>query len=736
MKCKAFLFSLLFIIPGLARSDEGMWLPFLVGEQKYAEMKEMGLKLTSEELYDINNSSLKDAIVMLDNGSCSAEIVSSKGLLFTNHHCGYDDIQVHSSVEHDYLSDGFWAMSMEEELPNPGKIASLLIRVEDVTSQITKELNGKMSEQERNAKIEEVSEAIISKAIEGTNYNGEVSIMYEGSEFYLFVYETFRDIRLVGAPPSSIGDYGGDTDNWMWPRHTADFSIFRIYTAPDGSPADYSAENIPLKPKHFLPVSIDGIKKDDFSMVWGNPGTTDRYLSSFGVHLALSQVNPSISKLGGIMLDNMKKEMEKSDKVRIQYASKYASIANFWKLYTGQSKWLDRLDVYHVKKNQESEFAQWFEQNEERKAKYGRVLYNLKNVHIDLRDGYYQKVSIYFNLIHNFGIECLSFSNNSNLLIEAINSGNQKNIDEAVSILKEDAEDFYKDFYLPVEKQNMIDLLSAYKEDIPDFMHADFMTLINDKYKGEIEKYAEDVYNKSIFASKESYLSFLNKPSIAKLEKDPIIILANSLNAKNHHFMLESLDVYDLLDKSNRAFIAGLREMNEEALYPNANSTMRVTYGKAIDYYPADAVHYHWQTFLKGVIEKEDPDNDEFIVPARLKEIYETKDFGRYGEGDKMPTCFITNHDITGGSSGSSVINGKGELIGIAFDSNWEGVSGDIAFNPDQQRCVNVDIRYVLLIIDKFAGCTRLIDEMNIVKTVKIKDPVIEKAVEEPVESM
>lgn len=732
MKFKVFFISILFILPSLVYSDEGMWLPFLVGEQNYAKMQEMGLKLTVEELYDINNACLKDAIVMLDGGGCSAELVSAQGLIFTNHHCAYDDIQSHSSIENDYLSDGFWAKSLEEELPNQGKTASILVRVDDVSNQILTKLSRNMTESERNAEISKLSEEIIYRAIEGTHYRAEVSVMFGGSEFYLFVYETYRDIRLVGAPPSSIGDYGGDTDNWMWPRHTGDFSVYRIYTSPDGKPADYSPDNIPYKPKHFLPISIDGIKEGDFAMVWGYPGTTDRYLSSFGVKLALDQANPAISKLGGIMLDNMKEEMAKNEKVRIQYASKYASIANFWKLYTGQTKWLKRLNVYSKKKGLESEFAQWFEQDNNRKANYGKVLYNLRSAHVDMRDAYYQTVSIYFSLMYNFGIELLNFSSNSNLLIEAMTSGDQSKIDEVVTILKADAENFYKDFYLPIDKQNMTDLITAYTRDIPDFMQADVIGIINTKFKGDISAYAEDVYKRTIFASKESYIAFLEKPNLAKLEKDPIIVLANSLATKNHQFMVESRDVYDLLDKSNREFIAGIREMNaDKAYYPDANSTMRVTYGEVIDYYPADAVHYHWQTFLKGVIEKEDKENDEFFVPEKLKQIYADKDFGDYGEGDRMPTCFITNHDITGGSSGSSVINGEGELIGIAFDSNWEGVSGDIAFNPAQQRCVNVDIRYVLLIIDKFAGAQHIMDELKIVKTEEIEEPVQEEQTEE-----
>ncbi|MCK4663101.1 MAG: S46 family peptidase [Bacteroidales bacterium] len=709
-----------------ANADEGMWLPLLLNKMNYAEMQKMGLKLTPEQLYSINNSSLKDAIVMLDGGSCSAEVVSPEGLLFTNHHCGYDNIQEHSSVEHDYLTDGFWAMSREEELSNPGKTASFLIRIEDVTAKVLDEISNEISEKERTEKIHEIISKIEKEATEETHYNARVSTMFGGNEYYLYVYETFRDVRLVGAPPSSIGDYGGDTDNWMWPRHTGDFTIFRIYCAPDGKPADYSEKNIPYKPKHFLPISLKGVKKDDFAMVWGNPGNTDRYLSSFGVEYALNYFNPAIIKICNKLLEIMKEDMDADKKVRIQYASKYAGIANVWKLYLGQSKSLKKLDVYNSKAILENNFTNWVNADEARKKEYGSVIDDISEYYKISSDKKYNIATLCFRLIYIFGAEILDFANQSNDLISALKSG--ENINEAVEKYKEIANKYFKDYNLPTEKKKFTELLKIYSEGVPSDLQADIISEIKTKYKGNFEKYIEYLYSKSIFSTPEKLNSFLDKPNLKTIEKDPALKAATS-------FFNSVANIENLSEKENgkirrasRLFIKGLREMMpNKKFYPNANSTMRCSYGTIVDYYPADAVYYDWHTYMKGIIEKEDPENEDFIVPEKLKEIYLKKDFGRYGEGDKMPLCFLTNNDITGGSSGSSVINANGELIGIAFDSNWEGVGGDIIFDPDMQRCVNVDIRYVLLIIDKYAGATHLIDEMTLINNKPVVKPDTEE---------
>ena len=707
----------LFFLPGICKSDEGMWLPILIGENTYAKMQEMGLKLTPDQIFSMNNSSMKDAIVMLDGGSCSAEVVSSEGLLFTNHHCGYGEIQAHSSVDHNYLNDGFWAMSKEEELPNPGKTASFLVRIEDVTQQALDKILPSDSEIIRDRKIIENFGEIIKNATENTYYNAEVVSMFSGNQYFLFVYETFRDVRLVGAPPSSIGDYGGDIDNWMWPRHTGDFSVFRIYCAPDGNPAEYSPENIPITPEHFLPISIKGIQKDDFAMVWGNPGTTDRYLASRGVDYALKEFNPAIVKLGGIMLEEMKKEMEKSDEVHIKYASKYAMIANFWKLYYGQSRGLKRLNVIKSKKEIEDNFVLWIRQNPEKRSEYASIISDFDEIYDDLYLKKYALANIYFALIYNYGVEIFDIADNNDRFIVALESNNKEAVKDIITEMKEHAEHFYKDYYYVVDKNKCTKLLKAYISDIPKELQCDLVPLIQKKYKGDVDKYTDMLYTKSIFATHESFLKFLEKPSAKTLKNDPVYLAFNMLLKKSNEIAQLNQYINEMQSKANRLFLKGLMEMNnDKEFYPNANSTMRMSYGKVSDYYPADGVYYSWQTFMKGIMEKEDSESEEFIVPERLKEIYENKDFGIYGEGNKMPVCFLTNHDITGGSSGSSVINGNGELIGLAFDSNWEGVSGDIAYNSKMQRCVNVDIRYVLLIIDKFAGAKNLIKELEIVQ--------------------
>ncbi len=716
--------------------DEGMWLPMFVERLNYTDMQKMGLQLTPEELYSINHSSLKDAIVGLAEGSaprgyfCTGEIVSSKGLIFTNHHCGYGSIQEHSSVEHDYLTEGFWAYSHEEELPNPGLTASTLVRMEDVTDTILSALNDEMTEDERSEKIQEISKGIEEKAAEDGKYNPIVKSFFDGNEFYLFVYQTFKDVRLVGAPPSSIGKYGGDTDNWMWPRHTGDFSIFRIYADKDGNPAEYSEDNVPLKPKHHLPVSIKGVEKDDFAMIWGFPGGTDRYLTSFGVEYAIEKNNPTVVDIRDKKLEIMREDMNADKAIKIMYSSKYASTANYWKYFIGQTKGLKRLKVFEKKQAIEKEFTDWVKKDAEREKKYGNALNLIKEGYEKMEK--YAMVSTYLNeavfqgpeiIYYSFG----AFSLYSQLKMQDKAKGKEKkaydeDIQAAAKQLLEDAPEHFKNFNLPTDRKLFAALLEMYYTEVPKDQQSEIFRKFEKKFKGDFNKWADYVYEKSAFASEANLKKFVEKPSLKKMEKDPAFEIALSMVSSIRKVYQEVGEIEsNYIGKGNRLFVAGLMEMNpDKKYYPNANSTLRMTYGKVLDYYPADAVHYDFVTTLSGVMEKEDPDNMEFVVHEKLKELWTSKDFGRYGSKingkDEIVTCFLSTNDITGGNSGSPVMNANGELIGIAFDGNWEAMSGDIAFETELQRTINVDVRYVLFIIDKFAGAQNLIDELDIVE--------------------
>ena len=715
-KILAAVIILMFVFQPVLKADEGMWLPFLVERLNYVDMQNEGLQLTPEEIYSVNHSSLKDAIIIFGRG-CTGEIVSDKGLVLTNHHCGYSYIQSHSSVEHDYLTDGFWAQSFEEELANPGLTAKFLVRIEDVSEKINSQLNDEMTESERNAKIVELSKQIEEEAIKDTKYNAAVRSFFKGNEFYLFVYQTYTDVRMVGAPPSSIGNFGGDTDNWMWPRHTCDFSMFRVYSAPDGSPADYSENNVPLKPKHHLPVSIAGVEEGDFSMIMGYPGGTERYLTSDGIKIAIDKKNPSIVKIRDLKLAVMRKYMNASDEVRIQYATKYAHTANYWKYFQGQTRGLKRLNVAAKKEVIEENFTKWIAEDDSRNAKYGNALSNIEEAYkiqekTVLADVYFRE-AIYR------GDEILPFTMKFYRLNKMLKSdAPQEKIDKSIERIKDLIDPYFKDYYRTLDIDMLGSMLELYYNNVPKNQHPELLTKYHKKFKGDFKAVAEYVFKKSIFTSKDDVLELLANPNSKKIEKDKAFILATAFYDNYMKLAQQAKKGDDLLDKGYRNFVAGLRIMNsDKKYYPDANFTMRLTYGTVGGYQAADAVHYSYYTTLDGVMEKEDPTNREFVVPAKLKDLYLKKDYGQYADNGVLRTCFLTNHDITGGNSGSPVINAKGELIGLAFDGNWEAMSGDIAFEPELQRTICVDIRYVLFIIDKFADAHRFIEEMDLVKT-------------------
>ena len=666
--------------------DEGMWLPLLLNRLNYVDMQKMGLHLTADELYNINHSSLKDAIVGLSaNGGgqgffCTAEVVSDQGLIFTNHHCGFNAVESHSTVEHDYLTNGFWAMNKSEELPNERMCASFLIRVENETDSIIPFLPDTLKEADRQLKIRSISNRIRKRAEEDGKYDAVVQSFYSGNEFYLFVYKTYRDVRLVGAPPSSIGKFGGDTDNWMWPRHTGDFTIFRIYADSAGNPSKYSKKNVPLKPAYHLPVSLKGIKKNDFAMIWGYPARTSRYLTSYGLEFNLNVQYPALITIYGKNLEVMK----------------------------------ERMDVDEKKQEIETAFTAWCSKDAARQKKYGHVLGDLRQAYAALA-----KVSVpmFYSNAGASGLDIIQTAGRASAIEDAYQKKDKAALTKAIEAFQTTVPSMFKDKDQAIEKKKLAEILKLYFQNVSAAEQPSVFAEITKEFGTDYKAYAENVYSTSIFASAESLNRFLAKPNRKTLEKDPAWKLSKSVGETAAKYMNAMTALRNNVAAGNRMFVAGLREMDpDRKYYPDANSTMRLSYGKVLDYYPADAVHYDYYTTLYGVMQKEDPENEEFIVEKKLKDLYQLKDYGKYGQNGEMMVCFLTTNDITGGNSGSPVINADGQLIGLAFDGNWEAMSGDISFEPDLQRTINVDIRYVLFIIDKFAGATNLINELTLVQ--------------------
>jgi hypothetical protein len=698
-----------------AKADEGMWLLPLIEKLNIGKMTELGLKLSAEDIYSINKVCLKDAVVIFDGG-CTAEIVSPQGLVLTNHHCGYGSIQAHSSVDHDYLRDGFWAMSKEEELPNPNLSVTFLIRIEDVTGQVLANVKQDMSETDRTKAINEARLAIEKKASEGNSYRVQVASFYGGNYFYLLVYERYTDVRLVGTPPSSIGKFGFDTDNWEWPRHTGDFSVFRVYSGPDGKPAPYAKENIPLKPKYFLPVSIKDRNKGDFAMILGYPGRTSRYMTSYEVNEQLQIVHPDRIKIRGIKQEIWMKDMLADQKVNIQYSAKYSGSSNYWKYSIGQKGSLEKLNVKTKKEELENQFNKWVVATPERKAKYGEALNMIKTA-IEGRAEYYNALQYLNECLQ--GCELLSLNRGVPGLVMALKAKDNQKISDAVDQIKKNSSDFFKDYNPPTDNKSMKAMLKLYRADVPAKFLPDFyLNVIDKKFKGNIDMFVDDMFAKSLFANETKLNDFLSKPVLKTLESDPVYLTSASFNKVTGEAS-KGLSQFDAgLTTGRRLWIAALMEMvPEKTQYPDANSTMRLSYGTVQDYDPRDAVTYKYYTTLQGVVDKYKPGDYEFDLPKRLIDLNNKKEYGRYGSSKGyMPVCFLTTNDITGGNSGSPVMNGKGELIGLAFDGNWESMSGDIAYEPELQRTIAVDIRYVLWIMDIYSGAKHLVDEMTIVQ--------------------
>ena len=718
---KSILLSLLTTFTLAGYADEGMWMLTDLKKQNAAVMYDMGLDISIDDVYSPDNISLKDAVVHF-GGGCTGEVISAEGLVLTNHHCGYGYIQQHSSVEHDYLTDGFWAMTREQELPCEGLTITFIDKILDVTTYVKEQLK----KDEDPEGLNYLSPSYLSKVaarfakkekIKTDEFTVlELKPFYGANKYYLFVKTVYKDIRMVGAPPSSIGKFGADTDNWMWPRHCGDFSIFRIYADKNGKPANYSAANIPLKVKKHIAINLKGVKEGDFTFVMGFPGRNWRYMISDEVEERMQTTNFMRDTIRGVRLRVLGEEMAKDAKTRIQYAAKYASSANYWKNAIGMNEGLIKLKVLDKKKEQQEHLLEYG--RETGNNSYKEAFDAIRSIVAKRRNAVYHQQAIYEALM--LGTEFYKVPD-TDALRNAIEANDKKAIKEETKNLKEAYKKFYyKDYNPEVDRKVSKQLIALYAKLIPAEQRISIFKQINENFGGNTDAFVDACFNKSIFRSQAALDAFLQNPDIKTLREDLMVQYSKSVkdgyNATSNAMKAET-DAYNLAHKTWVAGMLELKAKNGTPVYPDANSTLRLTYGKIGSYEPADGVEYLYYTTLKGVMEKEDPNNPEFVVPAKLKELYEKKDFGPYTMPDgRMPICFATGTDNTGGNSGSPVFNSKGELIGTGFDRNYEGLTGDIAYNPQLQRAACVDIRYTLFIIDKFAGAGHLIDEMTIIK--------------------
>ena len=672
MKKLLLLFALVWIGAAHVKADEGMWLPSEI-LKKIKDIQSQGFKLSAEDIYSVNQSSLKDAVVRFGSG-CTGELISSEGLLITNHHCGFGQIQAHSSVEHDYLRDGFWAMSREEELPNPGLTVSFLEYMMDVTDEVLKGYKPKMTEEKRIALVEKNSKKIEEKAVKGKKgLVANVKPIYYGNQYFLFVYKVYTDVRLVGAPPSSIGKFGGDTDNWMWPRHTGDFSVFRVYAGEDNEPADYSPNNVPLRPKKFFKINAKGISEGDFTMVYGFPGTTREYLFSEAVKNTALVSNPHKIALRTLRLDIQKREMDKDQAVRIKYASKQARVANAWKKWQGEAKGIIRLDAVGKKQTFEAQFDKWAEG----KPEYEGLMAKFKELYASIEE---------LLLVQDYQSEAL----NAVELITFAGKG------------QPDAELFYKDYYMPIDKASFIALYQAYDKNIDDTYKSSYFKEQLQKF-GSVEAWADAL--------------FTQEPNLAMAAE--IYRQTNAYYKENIAPTLETVNKEITL--LYRTYMKGMMEYNEanqagKIFYPDANSTLRVTYGKVKGYSPADAVYYTPVSSLEGIIQKDNPDIYDYNIPQKLRDLYAAKDYGRWEENGSVPVAFIATNHTSGGNSGSPVLDADGNLIGVNFDRVWEGTMSDVVYDAEICRNISLDIRYALFVMDKLAGAKHLVEEMEIIE--------------------
>lgn len=712
MKSKLIAF---FLFVGLfVHADEGMWFLMHIERLKYRDMQKLGLQLTSEEIYSVNNNSLKDAILQF-NGGCTAEIISNQGLILTNHHCGYDAIAELSTPENDYLTNGWWAKTKSEEKKPKSLFVRFFVRMDDCTIRIKRRLRGIDNEEEREKIIKEEILLIEKENSENGKYVVSVKSFFQGNEYYYFVYKDYKDVRLVGTPPSSIGKFGGDTDNWEWPRHTGDFSMFRIYADENGNPAEYSSKNIPLTTKYHLPINIKGIKPGDFAMILGYPGRTNRWLPSGGIKQNLDYAYPSWVEASKTAMDAMKIKMDQDDKIRLNYASKYASLANYWKNRQGMIDALKKFETAKIKSINEDKFDEWA-------SKEGNQEYHgltaIINKYYDFTNEKSRHDNYLTVLMRASSFAVLSKTLNSK--IETFSKANKKERENLKPELIKYIKDFYTSLDINTEKEILSKGLSLYYLKTLNYPKINYIDSLLGSSKRNPDLFVENLFRNSIYLSEKSLLKFIKKPNLQKLNEDPIILLSKGLISQLNNRTEEFIEIQNLFNSAYRKFVEGMRVSGISTIqYPDANSTLRLSYGK-VSPLPLDKrndAELNYYTTLQGTIKKYKPNDEEFDLPKRLIELNDKKDFGEYADkGGYMPVNFLTDNDITGGNSGSPVLNGKGELIGLAFDGNIEAMAGDVIFDNKLQKTINVDIRYVLFIIDKYAGAKHIVDEMTIIR--------------------
>ncbi|WP_306353627.1 S46 family peptidase [Flavobacterium sp. '19STA2R22 D10 B1'] len=709
------LIALVLLVPASVKADEGMWFLMFIERLNHRDMQKMGLQLTSEEIYSINHSSIKDAIVQF-NGGCTAEIISKDGLVLTNHHCGYDAIAELSTPQADYLTNGFWASNRKAELKPKQLSVRFFVRMDDVSKRILGKVNDKMSEAEREKAINQEIALIEKENNEGGKYTVSVRPFFNGNEYYYFVYQDYTDVRLVGTPPSSIGKFGGDTDNWEWPRHTGDFSMFRVYSDANGNPAEYSENNVPLQPKHHLPISLKGVQENDFAMILGYPGRTNRWMPAGGIEQNVKFAYPAWVEASKVGMDKMKVHMDKDTQVRLDYASKYASVANYWKNRQGMIDALTKHQTAKAKKNNEVKFNKWANKKEN-KEKYGNVIATI--------DNYYSKTNEkarHDNYLTGL-LRTSSYAAMPYRLGGAIEAYMKQGDSQKAAMLPKinaQIEDMYSGLYAPLEKDVLAAQLNLYAAKAKGAGLAPYIAELAKANNGDFTADVNSAFDKSVFASKATLEAFMKNPNAETLANDPLYKISTDLLNRYRAKSEEQAQLDNDFTKAFRVLVEGMRTANPNTkYYPDANSTLRLTYGK-VRSLPADKrndAKINNYTTLQGTIAKYKPNDEEFDLPKKLIELNDAKDFGQYADkAGYMPVNFLTDNDITGGNSGSPVLNGKGELIGVAFDGNIEAMAGDVIFDKDLQRTINVDIRYVLFIIDKYAGAKHIIDELTIVK--------------------
>jgi hypothetical protein len=711
---------LVFISNFTARADEGMWMPLMLEKYTLAQMQAKGFRLSADDVYSINQASLKDAVVIFGRG-CTGEVVSDQGLVLTNHHCGLDVVQSHSSTANDYLANGFWAMNRQEELINPGLSVTFLKRMEDVTQQVLANISDTLSEERRQSLIDKNIATIKAKTMEASSqYKADIKPYFHGNQYFLHIYEVFEDVRLVGAPPAAIGKFGGDTDNWMWPRHTGDFCVFRIYANANNQPAAYSPDNIPYRPAKHFDISLNGVQPNDFTMVFGFPGNTYQYVPSYHIAMLKNDIYPLLIDIRKQKLNIIKQWMGTSRDIRIKYTAKDATIANTWKRWIGETRGLEKLNTIAIKQTHEQAFTAWAQTGSN--TSYTKLLPAYEKLYADytpfrLAENYLME------MIWRNGMEVVDLAGNCTKYIELINAHTPDTA--ALSAEKQRlthlAHEFFKDYHAPLDQQLTTALLTAYRHNLPEQFQPTIYPIINKHYKGNIAAYVNQLFSQSHFTSQASFIRLLNhKPTkVANLiANDPARQLYQSFyNVYANHVYPSLKQLNSELNQLNRQFMAAQMAFEpNKNFYPDANFTLRVAYGNVQGYHAADAVTYNHLSTIEGIIEKEDTTIFDYQVPPRLKALYQQKDFGNYGINGTLPVCFVATNHTTGGNSGSPVLNAHGQLIGINFDRAWEGVMSDLMFNPQQSRNIAVDIRYVLWVIDKYAGAGYLINEMNIIK--------------------